>query len=85
MRAHLMAALAEPAEDGVPVARKIVDALIARAREGDLASIRDVFERADGKPPPAPAAPDGGERKVTFTWLPNQPAATAPADPGPSA
>ena len=83
MRRHLIAALAAPSDDGVPLARKVVDALIARAREGDLAAIREIFDRADGKSPPAPA-PESGERKVTFEWKPTTSSAAPPA-PGPPA
>ena len=82
MRRHLIAALAAPADDGVPLARKVVDALIARAREGDLAAIREIFDRADGKSAPALApAPESGERKVTFEWKPTTSSA-APLAPG---
>jgi hypothetical protein len=85
MRRHLIAALAAPSDDGVPLARKVVDALIARAREGDLAAIREIFDRADGKSPPAPA-PDGGERerKVTFEWKPTTSSAAPPAPAAPA-
>jgi len=83
MRRHLIAALAAPADDGVPLARKVVDALIARAREGDLAAIREIFDRADGKSPPAPA-PEGGERKVTFEWKPTTSSAAPPAPGAPA-
>jgi len=83
MRRHLIAALAAPADDGVPLARKVVDALIARAREGDLAAIREIFDRADGKSPPAPA-PEGGERKVTFEWKPTASSAAPPAPDAPA-
>jgi len=83
MRRHLIAALAAPSDDGVPLARKVVDALIARAREGDLAAIREIFDRADGKSPPAPA-PEGGERKVTFEWKPTASSAAPPAPGAPA-
>jgi hypothetical protein len=83
LRRHLLAALAAPSADGVPPARKVVDALIARACEGDLAAIREIFDRADGKSPPAPAAPEP-ERKVTFAWKPSQPSQTSQTSRPPS-
>ena len=83
LRRHLLAALAAPSADGVPPARKVVDAHIARACEGDLAAIREIFDRADGKSPPAPA-PESGERKVTFEWKPTTSSAAPPAPGAPA-
>ena len=47
--------------------RQIVDKLIAKAADGDLSAIREIFDRIDGK---APAGGAGGEeaKKVVFRW-----------------
>ena len=47
--------------------RRIVDRLIAKAIEGDLSAIREIFDRIDGK---ASAAGTPGEKpgKVIFQW-----------------
>src|SRR5262245_29112814 len=82
MRQHLLAALGEPGEGGLPAGRLIVSSLINTALGGDLASIKEIFERADGKSPPAAAAADDGNRKVTFEWKPSTtPSSTTHRDP----
>ena len=45
----------------------IVDTLIGKAIDGDLAAMREIFDRIDGK---APAAAAGAEvpREVRFEW-----------------
>lgn len=75
----LVAALEEsaPGTDalgtGVPNLRRIVDNLIGKAIEGDLAAIREIFDRIDGKAPSGPAGADTQEpRKVMFEWKSNE-------------
>lgn len=48
---------------------RIVDNLIAKAIDGDLAAIREIFDRIDGKASAA-AAPASAEppRKVSLAW-----------------
>jgi hypothetical protein len=46
------------------IVRKMVD----KAREGDVASIREVFDRTDGKALPAAAVVDDQPRKVVICW-----------------
>lgn len=59
---HLIAALNEAA-DGTNVTkmRKVIDALIAKAIEGDVPAIREVIDRLDGKVPQALETGDGQE------------------------
>jgi len=66
----LIAALAESAPEAkVPNLRRIVDGLIARAIDGDLSAIREIFDRIDGKAPTAVAGAGGDEvKKVVFQW-----------------
>jgi len=64
----LIAALGETApEADAPNLRRIADKLIAKAIDGDLAAIREIFDRIDGK-----AGPGGGSseepKKVVFRW-----------------
>jgi hypothetical protein len=66
----LIAALQAAAPDaGVSNLRCIVDALVGRARGGDLAAIREIFDRIDGKAL-APAAGAAAEepRQIEFNW-----------------
>jgi hypothetical protein len=68
----LVAALQESAPDSnVPNLRRIVDSLVGKALGGDLAAIREIFDRIDGKPPTAAAgAGTGAEppQRVVFSW-----------------
>ena len=70
----LLAALEEPAPGAdVPNLRRIVDNLIGKAIDGDLAAIREIFDRIDGKAPAAAAGPGAEEpRKVLFEWKGDQ-------------
>ena len=47
---HLIAALNE-VDDNIPKLRHVVDALIAKAMEGDIAAIKEIADRVDGKVP----------------------------------
>jgi ribosomal protein L17 len=48
---QLISALNEAADDkDTPKVRKIVDALIDKARGGDIAAIKEIFDRVEGKP-----------------------------------
>ena len=68
MRQQLIATLHEPsAEGGASRMQTILDKLIHKAADGDLAAIREIFDRYDGKAQAA-AAVDDGERNVTFEW-----------------
>jgi hypothetical protein len=68
----LVAALQEFAPDSnVPNLRRIVDNLVRKALDGDLAAIREIFDRIDGKAPTAAAgAGTGAEQpqRVVFSW-----------------
>jgi hypothetical protein len=48
---HLIAALNEVDTDNIPKLRRVVDALIAKAMEGDIAAIKEIADRVDGKVP----------------------------------
>ena len=48
---NLIAALNEVDTDNIPKLRRVVDALIAKAMEGDIAAIKEVADRVDGKVP----------------------------------
>jgi hypothetical protein len=78
MRRQLIAMLNEPAADGSGSRlQKILDALIGKAEEGDLAATKEIFDRYDGKTQVITAA-DDGDREVTFKWLDPLPSNTAP-------
>jgi hypothetical protein len=47
--------------------RLIVRRLVARGLNGDMAAIKEIFDRMDGKSVPG-TAPEPGPRKVTFAW-----------------
>jgi ribosomal protein L17 len=70
----LIAALEESAPGAdAPNLRRIVDNLIGKAIDGDLAAIREIFDRIDGKAPAAAAGSDAQEpRKVMFEWKSNE-------------
>ena len=69
MRRQLIAALNQPAGDGSKSRlQKILDALIGKAEEGDLAATKEIFDRCDGKTQVITAV-DDGDREVTFKWL----------------
>ena len=53
--------------------RRIVDTLIGKAIDGDLSTIREIFDRIDGKAPPAAAGAAPEEpQKVVFQWKSDQ-------------
>ena len=54
--------------DGVTRLRAIIDKLIAEALEGNVAAIREVFDRRDGRSPSA-LRNIGGPRKVRLRWM----------------
>jgi hypothetical protein len=66
----LLDALAESAPgENVANIKRVVDSLVAKAIDGDLHAIREIFDRIDGKPPAAVPSMEGEEpRKVTFEW-----------------
>ena len=47
--------------------RLIVRRLVARGLNGDMAAIKEIFDRMDGKSVPG-TAPEPGPRKVIFAW-----------------
>ena len=64
----LIAALGETAPElEAPNLRRIVDRLIAKAIDGDLAAIREIFDRIDGKAA-AVGASSEEPKKVVFRW-----------------
>jgi Recombination endonuclease VII len=71
MRAALDAELARQSEDGegakAGVLQLIARRLAAKALEGDLGAIREIFDRIDGKPV-AGSAPEQTARKVEMQW-----------------
>ena len=49
--------------------RRIVDSLVGKAIDGELAAIREIFDRIDGKAVAAvPAGEDEQPQKVIFEW-----------------
>jgi hypothetical protein len=66
----LIAALEETAagEDATNL-RRVVDSLVKKASDGDLAAIREIFDRIDGKAVAGSAAADDDQpQKVIFEW-----------------
>jgi hypothetical protein len=51
-----------------PNLRRMVDSLIAKALDGDLSAIREIFDRIDGKAPAAAGAEPAEPRQVVFKW-----------------
>lgn len=49
LTASLRIALAEKLPDGRSNYRAVADALVERGREGDIAAIREIFDRVEGK------------------------------------
>jgi hypothetical protein len=72
MRNALYEELHRKVEDGDgPAAENlqlIVRKMVDKAREGDVASIREVFDRTDGKALPAAAIADDQPRRVVICW-----------------
>lgn len=66
----LMAALEETvAGSDMRNIERIVDNLIGKAIDGELAAIREIFDRIDGKAPSGAAASGEDEpQKVIFEW-----------------
>ena len=65
----LIAALEEvPAGGEATNLRRIVAGLVGKAVEGDLAAIREIFDRVDGKAVAAAAPEDDQPQKVIFEW-----------------
>lgn len=53
--------------------RLVADALVRQAIEGDIAAIREINERIDGKVPQAVAGSDGeGPVELVISWLANK-------------
>jgi hypothetical protein len=64
----LIAALEETVAGGdVTNLRHIVNSLVAKASDGDLAAIREIFDRVDGKAGAAASAPSE-EEPLTLTF-----------------
>jgi hypothetical protein len=66
----LIAALDESAPGAeAPNLARVVASLIARAIDGDLAAIREIFDRIDGKAQTAASGAGSEEpRQVVFQW-----------------
>jgi hypothetical protein len=71
MREALDAELARASDDGegnkAGVLQLIARRLAAKALEGDLGAIREIFDRMDGKPV-AGNAPEQPQRKLEMQW-----------------
>jgi hypothetical protein len=51
--------------------RKIAEALLTKAEEGDIGAIKEIGDRLDGKAQQQiVGSGEEGEHKHTFTWLP---------------
>src|SRR5215510_8949806 len=55
-------------ENGVTRLRAIINTLIAQALEGNIAAIREVFDRRDGRSPTS-LRNMGGPSKVRLRWM----------------
>jgi hypothetical protein len=66
----LLAALEESAPGAdVPDPRRIVGNRIGKAMDGDLAAMKEIFDRIDGKAPAAAAGTGAGEpAKIVLAW-----------------
>ena len=66
----LLAALEDTASGAdVPNLARIVASLIGKAIDGDLAAIREIFDRIDGKAPTAASGAAGAEpTQIEFQW-----------------
>src|SRR5262245_47991355 len=77
MRRELLALLAAPSGNGEPSnLRAILQALIDMAKDKELAAIREIFDRVDGKAPTLTPIVDSN-RKVIFEWVSNEQSASA--------
>ncbi len=65
----LRVALAEKLPDGRTGYRAVADALVAKARNGDIAAIREVLDRVEGKAT-APDAQQAQPRPINISILP---------------
>jgi hypothetical protein len=78
MRRELIALLRAPSSDGGPSnLHLILQALIDMAKDKELAAIREVFDRVDGKAPTMAPITDDSNRKVIFEWVDNESSASA--------
>jgi hypothetical protein len=78
MRRELIALLHAPSSDGERSnLRAILETLIDMAIDKELAAIREVFDRVDGKAPTMAPITDDSNRKVIFEWVDNESSASA--------
>jgi hypothetical protein len=68
----LLNAALDEVQDGVTRLRAIIDTLIAQALKGEIAAIREIFERRDGRSPTG-LRNLGGPRKVLLRWKSENP------------
>ena len=70
----LRVAISEAHGEGGTKLRAVADALVKKAMEGDVAAIREIGDRLDGKVPQAleHTGDEGGPISLTFSWLPPQ-------------
>ena len=70
----LRVAISEAHGEGGTKLRAVADALVKKAMEGDVAAIREIGDRLDGKVPQALAhtGDKGAPISLTFSWLPPQ-------------
>ncbi len=60
----LRAALSELDADGVKKLRKVAQAMVNKALDGDVSAIREIGDRLDGKAVQAIASEDGGPLQI---------------------
>ena len=75
LRHELTTVLNEPGADGAPPLRRIVEALVKDASEGNLASMKEVFDRLAGKPY---VGADELPRALLVSWKQHTPDLPAP-------
>jgi hypothetical protein len=67
VREALIATLRARAPDGMTWIEKVVLAIIEKGAGGDLAAVKEIFDRVEGRPGQAAAEPEA-PRKLVFGW-----------------
>lgn len=63
-------AVNERTKDGGKKLRRLADALVEQALAGDVAALKEIGDRLDGKPAQAITGHDGGAIYHAITWQP---------------